>query len=227
MPRKPRIIIPGEMFHVTQRGNYQQPVFEDDQDRVVYLKLLQKYKQQHALNLFAYCLMSNHVHLIVKPEDHTSLAKTMAHTHQNYALYFHKRRKRQGHLWQQRYYSCLLYGQHILQAIRYVERNPVRAGMVAQPWEYVWSSVNAHLGKVYKIITLEDSSALIKDSEWKDFISSPEDLTQNDQLRQRTLKGSVLGAKEDIQALEERLGRKVIFIPKKVKKMSKRCQTPF
>ena len=209
MPRQGRIVVAGELFHVTQRGNYRQQIFEDDIDRAYYLKLFEKYKNEYGLELFAFCLMNNHVHFIVKPLYVDALSKTICRCHQRYSLYLHKKKEIQGHLWQERFYSCLLYGEHIRCALRYVERNPVRAGMVGQPWDYFWSSARAHLGVEYKIITLTDFSNYIEGINWRDYISQQEDENHIKKLRDKTLKGSVLGSQEAIIDLEIKLGRKI------------------
>ena len=90
MPRQARIVIPGELFHLTQRGNYRQRIFEDDIDRAYYLKLFEECKNKYGLELFAFCLMDNHVHFVVKPLYKDSLAQTICRCHQRYAYYFHK-----------------------------------------------------------------------------------------------------------------------------------------
>lgn len=214
MPRQGRIVVPGELFHVTQRGNYRQRIFEDDIDRAYYLKLFEEYRNKYGLELFAFCLMDNHVHFIVKPLQAQSLAQTICRCHQRYAYYRHKKKEVLGHLWQERFYSCLLYGEHIRQALRYVERNPVRAGMVREPWDYMWSSARAHLGVKYKIITLSDCSSYMGNLNWKDFISQDEGEDQIKQIRETTMKGTVLGSHEVIKNLEARLGRSILPKPK-------------
>ena len=214
MPRQGRIVVAGELFHVTQRGNYKQRIFEDDIDRTYYLKLFEGYKNKYGLELFAFCLMDNHVHFIVRPQQINSLAQTICRTHQRYAYYFHKKKEIRGHLWQERFYSCLLYGQHILHALRYVERNPVRANIVSQPWDYSWSSTRAHLGTKYNIITLSDPMCFIEHPTWKEFISEAENELSIQRLRQKTFGDSVLGSQEDIARLEQTLGRRITPAPK-------------
>jgi putative transposase len=209
MSRQARIVVPGELFHLTQRGNYRQRIFEDDIDRAYYLKLFEEYKNKYSLELFAFCLMENHVHFIVKPLQEHSMAQAICRCHQRYSYYLHKKRKINGHLWQERFYSCLLYGEHIVHAIRYVERNPVRAKMVSQPWDYKWSSTRAHLGVEYKIISLSDCSDYVGDVNWRDFIGQPEQEDQIHQIRKNTFQGLVMGTQEQINNLELKLGRSI------------------
>ena len=104
------------------------------------------YSEQFKLKIYAYCLMTNHVHFIAVPEKPESLAMTFKYAHMRYSNYFNKKNKSSGHLWQGRFYSCALDDSHAVAAVRYVERNPVRALMVDLPWEYEWSSSGEHTG---------------------------------------------------------------------------------
>jgi putative transposase len=145
MPRLPRIILPDVPHHVTQRGNYRQKVFYCDQDRKLYLELLKRYSRSYGVSIQAYCLMGNHVHLIVTPHDKTGLARLFQRLHSEYARGLHERIGRVGHLWQARYASAAMDEQHLWQAMVYVEQNPVRAGLVESAEQWRWSSARAHL----------------------------------------------------------------------------------
>ena len=127
MARFPRAVAVGAAHHITQRGVDQQWVFFTDADRRTYLDYLQTYSAQARLRILAYCLMSNHIHLVAIPEEPQSLAMALRRTHGRYALYLNSRRHRIGHLWQNRFYSCALDETHLWAALRYAERNPVRA----------------------------------------------------------------------------------------------------
>ena len=129
MPRRARIIVPGVAHHVTQRGNNRQQVFCSDEDRRLYLDLLTRYARRYGTQIAGYCLMTNHVHLVVVPEHKNSLARTFGQTHAEYALALNVSAKRSGHLWQNRFFSCPLDAAHWENALRYVELNPVRAGL--------------------------------------------------------------------------------------------------
>ena len=122
-------LAPGVPHHITQRGNASRDVFDTDADRLVYLSLLGQYSILYPCSLVGYCLMSNHVHLIAVPHRADSLPALLRHTHGRYAAYLNARQGQSGHLWQGRYYSCPLEHAHLWMALRYVERNPVRAGM--------------------------------------------------------------------------------------------------
>ncbi|MFC1588384.1 transposase, partial [Planctomycetota bacterium] len=144
MPRVARIVIPGIPHHVTQRGNNKQDVFLVKADRSVYLQILSEQGEHFGLLIDGYCLMTNHIHLIVTPQREESLAKAIGRTHWRYTQYINRLHNRSGHLWQNRFYSCPLDERHFLQAMLYVERNPVRAGMHRLAWKYPFSSAAAH-----------------------------------------------------------------------------------
>ena len=137
--------MPGCAHHVTQRGNHQANVFRDDEDRFHYMELLQRHSQSHDLSLWSYTLMTNHIHTIVVPQTETGLSEVFRNTHSVYGRWFNKKYGLSGHLWQGRFYSCVLSESHLWAAVKYVERNPVRAGMVSRAEEYRWSSARAHV----------------------------------------------------------------------------------
>ena len=145
MPRLARVVAVGLPHHITQRGNYRQRVFWSESDRITYLGLISEYCKPARLRLIGYCLMTNHVHLIAVPEREDSLARGLGQAHCRYAHCVNARQRSTGHLWQNRFYSTVMDEAHLLSAMRYVERNPVRAGMVADAAEYRWSSAIAHL----------------------------------------------------------------------------------
>ncbi len=146
MPRSARVVFEGVVHHITQRGNYRQSIFEDSADRKKYIEFVGEYSRKYQMKIYAYCLMTNHVHFLAAPLRRDSLAMTFKYTNMRYSSYFNKKNRRSGHLWQGRYYSCPLHHDHALEALRYVERNPVRAKMVRLPWEYEWSSAREHVG---------------------------------------------------------------------------------
>ena len=207
MPRSARVVLPGYLHHVTQRGNYRQNVFTGDNDRIQYLKYVNKYCREYGVKIFAYCLMNNHVHLIVEPQARESLARAFNLAHQRYSCFFHRRNKISGHLWQGRFYSCALHGDHVSGAARYVEKNPVRAGIVKRPWDYSWSSARAHLGKEYKIIRLNDIREHMDVDSWKEYLMEEEEETDLKELRDNTTRGGVIGPEDFVKHLEKGLKR--------------------
>ena len=144
MSRVARVVVPGFPHHVTQRGNRGADVFEVDDDRRAYLRFLKQYADRHGLAVWAYCLMTNHIHLVVVPEREDSLGPALRDAHTVYALYFNTRTELSGHVWQGRFHSCPMDESHLWAAVRYVERNPVRAGLAERAEKYPWSSAAAH-----------------------------------------------------------------------------------
>jgi putative transposase len=140
MARLPRVVIADVPHHVTQRGNARQVILASDAERLTYLELLREYSQLYALSLLGYCLMSNHVHLIAIPQTPQALSQSLKQAHGRYAAYWNAQHSSTGHMWQGRFYSCPLDESHLWAALRYVELNPVRAGMVAKPEQWKWSS---------------------------------------------------------------------------------------
>ena len=147
MARHPRIVLPGVALHVTQRGNDRQDCFKQDNDRLVYLSLLRDYSRLRHCAIHAYCLMTNHVHLLISPEDARGCGLMMRDMGRRYAAYFNRRYEKVGALWQHPFRSCLVdSAEYVIACYRYVERNPVRAHMVARPDQYAWSSYGGNAG---------------------------------------------------------------------------------
>lgn len=124
MARLPRIVVVDVAHHVTQRGNARQVILANDGDCIAYLELLRQHCDLYRLSLLGYCLMSNHVHLIVVPRTVEALAQTLKHTHGRYASYWNARQSSTGHVWQGRFYSCPLDEAHLWAALRYAESQP-------------------------------------------------------------------------------------------------------
>lgn len=214
MPRRARVVIPGYLYHITQRGNYRQKIFEDDKDRIVYLKQIEEKRNRYGGEIFAYCLMDNHVHFIVRPLRDVTLGLMFGLAHMNYTQYYHRRRNLRGHLWQGRFYSCLMHHDHIVEAVRYVECNPVRASMVEKAWEYNWSSARAHLGKKYKIIKLEDIHEYIDVKSWKNYLQKKECEENLKVLRERTRRGYAWAPEAWVETVEKRFCVRLAARPK-------------
>ena len=137
-------MVPGLPHHITQRGVRRSDIFLEPEDRQVYGRLLVAACEQYSMTIQAYCWMTNHVHLIAVPTYETSLTFVMRDASGLYAVYFNSKYGFSGHLWQARFYSCVMDEDHVWSAIRYVERNPVRAKMVSEAENYPWSSAAAH-----------------------------------------------------------------------------------
>jgi putative transposase len=216
MPRVARIVIPNCPHHVTQRGNNRQDVFLADEDRVAYLELLQEEAQRQALGVEGYCLMSNHVHLIVTPKSEAALAKALGRTGYRYAQYINRRHGRSGHLWQNRFDSCALDADHYWTAMAYVEQNPVRARIVRCAWRYAWSSAAAHCGVEPDRSGLLELSAWGKsmtDSGWRQTLGQRLDGETFSRLRLSTHRGRPLGSDRFLRKIESLLGRRLRPLP--------------
>ena len=148
MPRRSRCVLPGLPCHVTQRGVDRRETFSSDQDRSTYLRLLRENLHDAQAGLLGWCLMSNHVHLIAVPNREDSLAILLRRVHGRYAQYYNTHSGRTGHLWQNRFFACVLGQDHLWTALAYVDRNPTRAGIVRHAADYRWSSAAAHLSGV-------------------------------------------------------------------------------
>jgi putative transposase len=147
MPRGLRLDIPCIPLHVTQRGVNRGAVFVDDDDRQHYLMLLGESARDHELAIHAYVFMGNHVHLLVSAQRDGALSDAMRQLGQNYVPAFNRRHRRTGTLWEGRFKSCpVSTDRYLLTVYRYIELNPVRAGMVSSPEHHPWSSVHANLG---------------------------------------------------------------------------------
>jgi len=216
MPRIARIIVPGHVYHVTQRGNYRQEIFRNDEDHLKYLSWIDEYSRTYHLAIWAYCLMDNHVHFIVQPQKETSLAKVFSVAHMRYSQYLNKERRASGHLWQGRFYSCLLDEPHLMAAMRYVERNPVRAKIVKKPWEWKWSSATAHVHGTEgmdHVVSLKEALGISAKS-WKEYIDLEENAPDVEVIRRHTMTGRPLGREGFIRHLSEKLGRTLTVLPR-------------
>lgn len=213
MAREARIVLPGVPHHVTQRGNYQQDVFFCDEDRRVYLRYLRDSALRYGLEVGAFCLMTNHVHLVVTPRTQTSLSKALGRTHLMYAQHVHQAHGRLGHLWQARFYSCPLDEARAHNAMIYVELNPVRAKIVRAPWRYPWSSAAAHCGMGGDPSRLLDCAAWFErmpPTRWKATLRSGLESDEvGESLRQHTRAGRPLGDEPFLRALENSLQKRV------------------
>ena len=206
MARMARIVIPNIPHHITQRGNRSQKVFFSGKDKTAYLNLLHKHAQDAGLTFWAYCLMDNHVHLIAVPEKEDSLAKGIGDTHKYYTRMVNFRENWRGYLWQGRFSSFPLDEKYLYAAIRYVERNPVRAGIVKRPEDYEFSSAKAHVYKTNDLL-LSDNFVIEEIKDWKEYLAE-DDKDQDVKLfKKHTRVGRPLGQEGFIEKLEKMTGR--------------------
>lgn len=145
MSRKPRSWFPGAVYHITDRGNRQMSIFTDDRDRFKYMELLEETRTYYPFTLHAYCLMTNHLHLLLETINHHP-QDIMKMLNSRYGIYFNKRHELVGHLFQGRYKSELIDTDgYFLNASRYIHLNPIEAKIVQDPAKYKWSSYSAYV----------------------------------------------------------------------------------
>ncbi len=216
MTRLARLVIPGLVHHVTQRGNNRQAVFYSDNERLVYLRLVKEYFPPHGLTLVGYDLMTNHSHLAVIPDSEDSLALGVGRMHNDYSRWHNVQHGGHGHLWQSRFYSCPVEEDRVWGVLSHIELNPVRAQMVANAWDWEWSSARAH-------VTGVDPSGLLDmdlwrkhfdGAAWRDYLEKmAAEKSLADRIRKATARGRYFGSDATARLLEVQLGREVL--PKK------------
>jgi REP-associated tyrosine transposase len=207
MARLARVVLPDAPHHITQRGNRRLNVFLEEADYRRYLELLRDCSQTFGLMMAGYCVMTNHVHLIGVPRREDSIAKTLKHCHGMYAAEFNKKYGKTGHLWQARPYSCVLDEAHAWAALRYVERNPVRAGMTIRAEDYIWSSARAHCGLETDPLLTSDWFPTGSIQDWSSWLAEESNSEQEQRIRDRTFTGRPCGDEQFTRQVGAALGR--------------------
>jgi putative transposase len=201
MTRLARLVIPGLPHHVTQRGNGRAQVFFGEDDYALYRVLLAEACRAAGVEVWAWVLMPNHVHLILAPSDPDGLRRALAQVHRRYAGHIHARLKRTGHFWQGRFGAVVMDEAHLAAAVRYVAFNPVRATLAERPQDWPWSSVHAHLAA-----TPDGVTALVpildRFPSFADFIEQPPDQAMALRLRKAETIGRPLGDDAFLTELE-------------------------
>jgi putative transposase len=206
MARIARVVAVGYPHHIIQRGNRRQKVFFKDTDRHLYLKFLKEHGDLYGLEYWAYCLMDNHVHLIVVPKKADSF-QAIAKTNWWYTKAINESNGWRGYLWQGRFLSYPMDEGYSFLGVRYVERNPVRAGMVKKAEEYLWSSARSHVnGKQDGLIVRCYLQDVIKD--WSEYLRMEDEKVK--ELRKNIGTGRPLGTDDFLKVLEEKTGRALI-----------------
>jgi putative transposase len=206
MPRIARIIATGYPHHITQRGNNRATVFFDDDDRKTYLKLLAAYAEKHHFQIWGYCLMGNHIHLLAVPEAENSLARGIGLTNQVYTQYLNRKMDQSGRIWQNRFFSCVVENDRYLWAVaRYIERNPIKAGLVKYAEAYHWSSAKAHLtGASDNLLSATSWLSPQEQSAYAEFVIAEDDETDH-AIRRATRTGRPFGSDNFVDLLEFQL----------------------
>lgn len=206
MSRIARIVVPGIPHHITQRGNRNQNVFFSDKDKSLYLGILRFNATKHKMQIWCYCLMDNHIHLIAVPERENSLARAIAETHRKYTYMINIRNNWKGFLFQGRYSSFPMDEAYLYCCARYVERNPVRAGLVKLAEDYPWSSARAHVFGIYDPL-LSPMPLISQIKDWSAFLRDEEKEEDLEKLRMNQSTGRPLGDEAFIEYLEKLTGR--------------------
>ncbi len=209
MARLARMIFPGVAHHVTQRGNRREPIFFEDGDQQIYLDLLATQLKRYGVACWGYCLMPNHVHLILTPSDEIGLARAVGEAHRRYTAFVGTRGRWTGHLFQGRFGSVAMDEDHLRAAFRYVALNPVTAGLVARAQDWPWSSTAAHLAG-RDTPHVEVAPALSRVEDFPGLIAPAKDIDpQWTRILRAELIGRPVGAKAWIEHLEVKSGRQL------------------
>jgi len=200
MARIARIVVPQYPHHITQRGNRRQQTFFLEEDYQA------KAKPRAGIEVWAYCLMPNHVHLVVVPHGEESLVKFFSDAHRRYTRRINFREGWRGHLWQERFYSSVMDEYHLFATVRYVELNPVRAGLCHLPADWAWSSVHAHLkGEDDSLVTVRPMLDRIKD--WPVYLAMKEREQELSSIRKHAKTGRPIGDADFLDKLGRLTGR--------------------
>ena len=210
MPRMPRVVIPDVAHHVTQRGSRSLPTFFRESDYLTYRTWITESCHSAGVSVLAYCLMPNHVHLIMVPSEPDGLRRALAEAHRRYAKTINQREGWRGHLWQERFHSFPLDDHHLINAVRYIELNPVRAGLVTQPENWRWSSAVTRVsGGDDPLLSRCSPLPLQAIASWGNFLAEGLAPDEAARLRQHEQSGRPLGNDRFITELECRSGRKL------------------
>jgi len=208
MARLARVVLPGFPHHVLQRGVRSLAIFRADADRQAYLHLLATFTARHGVQVWAWCLMTNHVHLILVPAQEASLAQAIGETHRRYTRAVNFREGVRGHLFQERFHSFPIQDdRHLLAVVRYVECNPVRARMVPRAVDHPWSSAQHHAtGTPDRLVRTSPIRQLAPD--WARVLQDAE--LPLDVIRRHVRTGRPWGTPDWVRGLEQRLGRPLL-----------------
>jgi putative transposase len=212
MARLARLVIPGLPHHITQRGNRRQQTFFSNGDYAAYVELMAEWCREQGVEIWGYCLMPNHVHLIAVPKTEDGLRRAVGEAHRRYTRRINFREKWRGYLWQGRFASFVMDEPYLLAAARYVESNPVRAKLTLDAEQWPWSSARAHLsGRDDRLARVAPLLAMAND--WRAFLDSAIREEELRDLREHGRTGRPLGSATFIGQLEAIVGR--VLMPQK------------
>ena len=220
MARMARVVVPGYPHHVTQRGNRRQKTFFCDDDYRYYIELLSIYSKEYGTEVWAYCLMPNHVHLVMLPREEDGLRSVLGEAHRRYTRHVNFRKGWRGHLWQERFHSFVMDESYLLATVRYVERNPVVSKLCQCANEWPWSSAAAHVaGMDDDLVRVKPMLDLVDD--WGVYLSDENEHNQvREHIERHTRTGRPLGDASFVSMLETITG--MSLAPKRPGRKSKR-----
>ena len=223
MARLARLVVPGLPHHITQRGNRRQQTFFREDDYAAYVELMAEWCGQRGVEVWAYCLMPNHVHLIAVPQSEDGLARAIGEAHRRYRRRMNFREGWRGYLWQGRLASFVMDEPYLLGAARYVELNAVRAGLVVDAADWTWSSATAHLsGRDDGLVRVAPLLAMLSD--WGGFLNRAIAEEELRDLREHARSGCPLGNATFLERLEKAAGR--VLRPRKAGRPPKLLKRP-
>lgn len=221
MARKPRLFAADLLYHVVQRGNNKNPIFFREKDYLIFLDILREAKSKHPCHIYAYCLMINHFHLLVKPKDKENISLLLKFLGAKYVRYINKTYNRTGTLWEGRFKCSIIdREQYFWNCLRYVDTNPIRAGLVKLPEEYTWSSCAFRvLGKYDSILDLDPwyeslgRDVLERQLRYRQFIRSNVSESECCLIRDMTRRNGIIGDDAFREKIEKVLDKKIVFRP--------------
>jgi putative transposase len=214
MARLARSTLVGYPHHVTQRGNYDQDVFEEAIDFQSYLMMLQDCAIRYSIDIWAFCLMRNHVHFVCVPKAEGALSHGFNTLHMKYAQYFHAKKGLTGHLWRGRFLSCILDEKSMLEEVRFIENDPVRAGLVLRAQNYAWSSARHHVYGGSSSIITENCSLRSTVKDWTAYLTEVGDKLILNRTWQSLKTGRPSGDLGFVHLLEEIIGKQLVPRPR-------------
>jgi putative transposase len=215
MPRIARAVAIDYPHHITQRGNNRYDIFFDDVDRQFYCDTLVRYSRKYSLEILSYCLMTNHVHLLAVPRKEESLSRGIGLTNLLYTQYLNRKLGNSGRVWQNRFFSCAVESDvYLWSVVRYIVRNPVKAGLVVDAESYRWSGASAHLTGAFNAV-LSDVSwlAMEQRDQFREYLTTPSE-EEDELIRKKTTTGRPLGTDFFVDMLEYKIASSLRLKPR-------------
>jgi len=212
MPRAARVVFSSMPYHIISRGNNREKIFQQEEDFEKYLEICRRYKDQYDFRLYHWVLMNNHIHLLIETKENSSLSKVMQGINLAYTLWFNRKNGKVGHLWQDRYKSAVVErDSYLLECGRYIERNPLRAGIIKDPREYPWSSYRVYgygkedgLTDRHEIYEGMGKDQTQRQKAYREYVCSNRD-KEEQEIREKMGRG-IIGA----EVFREEVGKKMI-----------------